>query len=661
MSHCAIAALHCVVVDDPSCSAARLRSGGSAGACCSVRIAAPSSRAARSFGKVGCSGSNADSVCGICHPLAIGISRSEEKWRKRNLAIRAAEQQGGGSGGAMVFSFRSIDHFFLLCFLQGFNWESQAKKPWYDTLKSRAAEIQAAGFTDVWFPPPSQSVDKHGYLPTQLYDLNSSSYGNEAQLRECIDVLHSHNLCCIADIVINHRSGWKQDSTGHWNLYEGGTKDKRLDWGPWALVSNDIYDSGGKGSKDSGESYGAAPDLDHSNKQVQDELTDWMNWMKAEIGFDGWRFDFVKGYSPAYTKIYCERTHPSFSVGEYWTSLNYENGRAAANQNTHRQQLCDWIDGTGGLSCVFDFTTKGVLQDAVKNEYWRLRDGEGKPPGLIGWYPTKAVTFVDNHDTGSTQRHWNFPDDKVLLGYVYIITHPGIPCIFWDHFFDWGMKDKISQLMELRRNNGIHSDSKITILAADFDMYVACVDERLIIKLGNRFDMGTLVPNPTAWKIIMTGPEFAIWENMKEHAILPQPKLTSDIVINAAGGSAADATKTDVEIKITTDMSCGTVGRIMQEVPGLVSNAKDLSDTLKSCKLPPPSGIDNGKNKDKDKDKSKPAAPKHKVEIHDEDNEDDEDDEDDDDDDEDDDEDEDDNENDDDDKDERENVKNKKK
>ena len=55
----------------------------------------------------------------------------------------------------------------------------------------------------------------------------------------------------------------------------------------------------------------------------------------------------------------------------------------------------------------------------------RLRDKDGRPPGLIGWLPQYAVTFVDNHDTGSTQRHWPFPDDKVLIGYAYVLTHPG--------------------------------------------------------------------------------------------------------------------------------------------------------------------------------------------------------------------------------------------
>lgn len=36
-------------------------------------------------------------------------------------------------------------------------------------------------------------------------------------------------------------------------------------------------------------------------------------------------------------------------------------------------------------------------------QYWRLRDAQGKPPGVMGWWPSRAVTFLDNHDTGSTQ------------------------------------------------------------------------------------------------------------------------------------------------------------------------------------------------------------------------------------------------------------------
>nr|GEX96158.1 ribonuclease H-like domain-containing protein [Tanacetum cinerariifolium] len=37
-----------------------------------------------------------------------------------------------------------------------------------------------------------------------------------------------------------------------------------------------------------------------------------------------------------------------------------------------------------------------------------------KPPGVIGWWPSRSVTFLDNHDTGSTQGHWPFSSHHAM-------------------------------------------------------------------------------------------------------------------------------------------------------------------------------------------------------------------------------------------------------
>ena len=57
-----------------------------------------------------------------------------------------------------------------------------------------------------------------------------------------------------------------------------------------------------------------------------------------------------------------------------------------------------------------------------KCEYWCLSDKKGKPLGVVGWCPSQAVTFIENHDTGSTQGHWRFPVWKEKQGYAYILT-----------------------------------------------------------------------------------------------------------------------------------------------------------------------------------------------------------------------------------------------
>ncbi|XP_039005448.1 probable alpha-amylase 2 [Hibiscus syriacus] len=71
--------------------------------------------------------------------------------------------------------------------------------------------------------------------------------------------------------------------------------------------------------------------------------------------------------------------------------------------DAHRQRIVNWINATGGTSSAFDVTTKGILHSALHGQYWRLIDPQGKPTGVMGWWPSHACTFLENHDTGSTQ------------------------------------------------------------------------------------------------------------------------------------------------------------------------------------------------------------------------------------------------------------------
>lgn len=57
--------------------------------------------------------------------------------------------------------------------------------------------------------------------------------------------------------------------------------------------------------------------------------------------------------------------------------------------------------------------TFGLQEAVARKEYWRLKDSKGQPPGVIGWWPAHGITFVDNHDTGSTQQHWPFPSEHL--------------------------------------------------------------------------------------------------------------------------------------------------------------------------------------------------------------------------------------------------------
>lgn len=405
--------------------------------------------------------------------------------------------------------------------LQAFGWQSSKEEDWYHVVKAEVPAMQEAGITHVWLPPPSKSVSPEGYMPTQLYDLDSQ-YGSLESLLALNTSLLSAGIHPVADIVINHRCADERDENGVWNIFKDLVPHpgRSIAWGPWAITDNDP-DYHGRGGSDTGDDYPAAPDLDHSNSEVRAGLADWLRWLRDYIGFEGWRLDYARGYAPEEALWYIKETirNPccDFCVAECWFDAAWEGSSLKRNQDEMRQGLCDWIDATDGTIAVFDFTTKAILQEAVKHEeYDRLRDAGGKPPGLLGWWPQRAVTFIDNHDTGSSQKHWPFPSNGVMQGYAYTLTHPGIPSIFWEHWKNPDMIPTLRGLLDARRRAGIKADSEIEILAADPDFYVARIGGRMVCKLGARFDMGALLPNKDdGWSIVDSGESWAVWEKLE--------------------------------------------------------------------------------------------------------------------------------------------------
>jgi alpha-amylase len=72
------------------------------------------------------------------------------------------------------------------------------------------------------------------------------------------------------------------------------------------------------------------------------------------------------------------------------------------------------------------------------------------------------------------------------LGYAYILTHPGTPTVFYDHFYQEkdGLRKSILELMALRKKHGINCRSKVTVKKAASEVYAATIDDKIAMKIG---------------------------------------------------------------------------------------------------------------------------------------------------------------------------------
>jgi alpha-amylase len=406
----------------------------------------------------------------------------------------------GGYSPAQPRTYHGDGHDILL---QGFHWASHAgafdpanrgRKNWYCILQENAAAIRTAGFTWVWFPPCSDSLAPQGYIPRRWHVLHTA-YGSEDELRAALRALQP--VKALADVVLNHRVG---AATSGADFQDPPFPDNR------AAVVRDDESGVGTGSHDTGERHPCGRDLDHTNPGVRATVKDYLRWLRG-LGFQGWRYDLCKGYHGRFIGEYNDATDPEFSVGEFFDS--------------DRQKVTNWLDGTGGKSTAFDFPTRYLLYDAVmKDDYSRLQSFHGGrvvPGGLIGYWPSRAVTFVDNHDTEyrrdeEHRRQYNdtrhFPGKTVDMAYAYILTHPGMPCVFWSHYFDWGpvTRQHLDRLLQVRRQHGIWARSGVEIKEARKGLYAAIIDGRVAVKLG----ACDWHPGCT-WRLAVDGEKLAVW------------------------------------------------------------------------------------------------------------------------------------------------------
>lgn len=366
---------------------------------------------------------------------------------------------------------------------QGFNWDTLSNRgSLYSELASMAPSLASAGIDAVWFPPVSQSIDPQGYLPQQWYSLVS-----ESNLVSALSAVTGNKMAAIADIVINHRTAPSVDScTKHYTSFSNPS------WGSWSVASNDENCVGVTsccGAADTGEGLTYAPDLDHTNAQVQADVKSFLSFLKG-YKFSGWRFDFVKGYAPSYVASYLSASSPDFSVGEYW------DGSTSLVEN--------WIVGTGGKSQAFDFPLRYILQAAIKaNNFGTLGY---QVPGVVGIDPTHAVTFLDNHDTSRDDRFGS--TDQLIMGYAYILTHPGTPCVFYTDWKVSNIQTAITKLIAVRASQGITATSSVVIDKYTSGLYAAYVNNNLAVKLGT----GSWSPPDSSYVLYTSGNNYAVWK-----------------------------------------------------------------------------------------------------------------------------------------------------
>lgn len=369
--------------------------------------------------------------------------------------------------------------------LQGFSWDSYDYSQW-SILEKQADDMK--GFIDlVWLPQSGKCIEATqvmGYKPYYYFNQNSS-FGTEAELRSLIAKFKANGIGAIADVVVNHRNtdGW---FTFPAETYNGVTYKMQ----PTDICKND--DGGVTATQakkdgvslsnnyDEGTDLGACRDIDHKSENVQKIIKAYLKFLKEDIGYTGFRYDMVKGFSGTHVADYNDATGIGFSVGEYWDG---------------NQSIINWINKTNKKSAAFDFQFRYNVLDAtgiknnkiVSSPNWsKLKSDNNLMHDPT--YRQYAITFVENHDMQyrSADEQLDPLKRDTLAANAYMLAMPGTPCVFQPHWRAY--KQEIKSMIEARKLTGITNMSNYTnkmAQAACFANETTGNKAKLIVVVGN--------------------------------------------------------------------------------------------------------------------------------------------------------------------------------
>jgi alpha-amylase len=191
--------------------------------------------------------------------------------------------------------------------IQAFYWNCPELEgrpfQWWKYLQGEMPNLAAAGFTALWLPPANKAANNKsmGYDPYDYYDMGefdqkgsvATWFGLNADLLDLIAAAHNANMQVYADFVIDHCSGGDAQEISPIDGVSRWTKFNPLS-GKFPRDTNSFHPS--RYETWDGGTFGDMPDLCHRNPDVYTAVLECAEWMLNTIGFDGFRFDFVKGY-----------------------------------------------------------------------------------------------------------------------------------------------------------------------------------------------------------------------------------------------------------------------------------------------------------------------------------------------------------------------------
>lgn len=270
-----------------------------------------------------------------------------------------------------------------------------------------------------------------GYNPNYFFAVDKF-YGTPNDLKYLIDKAHEKGMAVILDIVLNHAF----NSSPLVQLYWNAAMNRPAADNPWFNQQSNF--------ENPGLQWGS--DFNHESRYTQQFVDSVNRYWLTEYKFDGFRFDFTKGF-----------TNRPKGADDFWGS-NYDPDRVRLLKrmtdrirevkpnayiifehladNVEEKELADYgIMMWGNANHDYGNALKG---DTNGNFNWSLA-------ATRGWKENNLISYMESHDEerlmvyaiedGARNGNYNIKDmsvalERMKLGAAFLLTVPG-PKMIW--------------------------------------------------------------------------------------------------------------------------------------------------------------------------------------------------------------------------------------
>ena len=299
----------------------------------------------------------------------------------------------------------------------------------YKTVRDTLDYLKRLGVNAIELMPVNEfeGNSSWGYNPS-MYFATDKYYGTPDDLKELIDECHGRGIAVIMDIVLNH----SYNSNPLVRLYWNSTNNQPAANNPWFNVTTPHH-----------YSFGGS-DFNHESNATKALVDSICHYWIDEFRFDGFRFDFTKGFTN-------KTSNSDYSVSAYDASriaiIKRMGGRIRAykpdallilehfaDRNEEKELAADDFLLWGNGKWRYQDASIGKTSD-ISDASWKNVDMDR--PGLVDYmesHDQERIMYLNTTgglaDGGYNIRDFNTAIKRVKLTATFFLTIPG-PKMLW--------------------------------------------------------------------------------------------------------------------------------------------------------------------------------------------------------------------------------------